>query len=61
MSCQSCGSIRNQLSNGEVAIHFTGRDGLTKPIVWVFPKLIAAFGRSRVKYSLLYSRQNPSN
>ena len=29
--------------NGEVAIHFPGREGLTKPIVWVFPKLTICF------------------
>jgi len=25
--------------NGEVAIHFRGLEGLSKPIVWVFPEL----------------------
>ena len=37
--CQSCGSLRNQLFNGEVAIHFPAREGLTQPIVAVFPEL----------------------
>ena len=39
MSCQSCGSALSQLFNGEIAIHFLGRHGLTQPIVWVFPKV----------------------
>ena len=26
--------------NGEIAIHFPGLEGLKKPIVWVFPKLL---------------------
>jgi hypothetical protein len=26
--------------SGEIAIHFPGLDGLDKPIVWVFPKLL---------------------
>ncbi len=39
MSCQSCGSVRERVFNGEIAIHFPGHDGLNKPIVWVFPKL----------------------
>lgn len=36
ISCQSCGSVHNRLFSGEVAIHFPGFDGLSKPIVWVF-------------------------
>ena len=40
MSCHSCGSLRRRLFSSEVAVHFPGLDGLTKPIVWVFPKLM---------------------
>jgi hypothetical protein len=29
--------------NGEIAIHFPGLEGLDKPIVWVFPKLLVCF------------------
>jgi hypothetical protein len=38
--CKSCksGNLRNL--NGEIAIHFSGVRGLTKPIVWVSPKLV---------------------
>ena len=39
MICQACGSLQQRTFNGEVAIHFSGWDGLNKPIVWVFPKL----------------------
>lgn len=39
IECPSCSSKNQQLFTGEVAIHFPGRDGLNKPIVWVFPKL----------------------
>ena len=39
VGCHSCSSKNQQLFNGEVAVHFAGRDGLNKPIVWVFPKL----------------------
>ena len=40
MTCQVCGSGQGRAFNGEIAIHFPGLDGLNKPIVWVFPKLL---------------------
>jgi hypothetical protein len=40
MSCKSCKSENQSNLNGEVAIHFPGLEGLEKPIVWVFPKLL---------------------
>jgi hypothetical protein len=40
MSCKSCQSDNQYTFNGEVAIHFPGLQGLNKPIVWVFPKLL---------------------
>ena len=40
MSCKHCTSDYQQNFNGELAIHFPGLDGLDKPIVWVFPKLL---------------------
>jgi hypothetical protein len=40
MCCKSCGSENRQRFNGEIAIHFPGLEGLDKPIVWVFPKLL---------------------
>jgi hypothetical protein len=38
--CSSCHSANKRIFNGEVAIHFSGLEGLDKPIVWVFPKLL---------------------
>jgi len=40
MQCESCQSENQRTLNGEIAIHSPGRDGLNKPIVWVFPKLL---------------------
>ncbi|HVN17254.1 MAG TPA: hypothetical protein VMU05_00725 [Dongiaceae bacterium] len=37
--CKLCSGTYVKIFNGEVAIHFPGRDGLNKPIVWVFPQL----------------------
>jgi hypothetical protein len=39
MTCKGCHSDNQSTFNGELAIHFPGRNGLDKPIVWVFPKL----------------------
>ena len=41
MSCKCCQSKNHRNFNGEVAIHFPGLKGLNRPIVWVFPKLLA--------------------
>ena len=39
--CKQCHSEHLGNFTGELAIHFTGLAGLNKPIVWVFPKLLA--------------------
>jgi hypothetical protein len=41
MKCRSCdASPAARPFSGEVALHFPGLNGLTKPIVWVFPKVL---------------------
>ena len=40
MTCKRCHSEKQSVYNGEVAIHFRGLEGLEKPIVWNFPKLL---------------------
>jgi hypothetical protein len=52
MSCLSCGSVRNRLFNGEVAIHFPGFDGLNKPIVWVFPNLTVCLDCGQAQFNI---------
>lgn len=44
MPCKSCQSDSQKTFNGEIAIHFPGLEGLNKPIVWVFPKLVVCLG-----------------
>ena len=34
--CKSCLGVSLKTFNGEMAMHFPGRAGLDKPIVWVF-------------------------
>jgi hypothetical protein len=38
MICQSCHSNRIEFS-AEINVHFPGWSGLSKPTVWVFPKM----------------------
>lgn len=37
-TCKSCRHANQKSFNAEIAMHFSGLDGLDKPIVWVFPK-----------------------
>jgi len=40
MACRSCG-LENQIGFGaEINIHFPGREGLNRPTVLAFPKLL---------------------
>lgn len=40
MKCKQCASESLKSFSAEVAIHFPGLEGLNKPIVWVFPKMV---------------------
>lgn len=40
MSCPHCDSHNERVFSAETAIHFSGIEGLDKPLVWVFPKLL---------------------
>jgi hypothetical protein len=52
VKCQSCGSTRNNVFNGEVGLHFPGLDGLRKPTVFVFPKVSVCFGCGAAQFNL---------
>jgi hypothetical protein len=39
LECKGCASHKAKSFKAEVAIHFPGREGLTQPLVWVFPRL----------------------
>jgi hypothetical protein len=43
MACVSCGSEKQAEFGAEAVIHFPGRKGLDKPLVWVFPKVVVCF------------------
>ena len=40
MGCKSCQSKYQRNLSAEIGIHFPGLEGLDKPVVWVFPKLV---------------------
>ena len=40
MACKQCSSDQQSTFNTEMNIHFPGREGLDKPAVWVFPKVV---------------------
>jgi hypothetical protein len=40
IACKSCGSKNQSNFTSEIGIHFPGLEGISKPVVWVFPKLV---------------------
>jgi len=52
MFCKSCQSENQHYLNGEVAIHFPGLEGLDKPIVWVFPKLLVCLNCGFTEFTI---------
>ena len=52
MSCKSCKSENQSNLTSEVAIHFPGLKGLNKPIVWVFPKLLACLNCGFTEFAI---------
>jgi hypothetical protein len=40
MACKQCSSDHHSTFSTEMNIHFPGREGLDKPTVWVFPKVV---------------------
>jgi len=50
--CKSCQSSNQSSFNGEIAIHFPGLEGLDKPIVWVFPKLLVCLNCGFAEFAI---------
>jgi hypothetical protein len=50
--CSSCQSVNQSTFNGEIAIHFPGLEGLEKPIVWVFPKLLVCLNCGFTEFAI---------
>ena len=52
MNCRRCSLENLKDFNAEVAIHFPGWEGLEKPIVWAFPKLLVCLDCRFVEFRL---------
>jgi hypothetical protein len=52
MSCRRCGSCEVKGFNGELGIHFSGWEGLEKPLVWAFPELMICQDCGFVEFEL---------
>jgi hypothetical protein len=52
MFCKSCQSENERTFNGEIAIHFPGAEGLKKPMVWVFPKLLVCLNCGFTEFAI---------
>ena len=52
MACRSCGSVNQTEFGAEINIHFSGRKGLDKPAVLVFPKLVVCLDCGVTQFTL---------
>jgi hypothetical protein len=50
--CRSCQSANQSTFNGEFATHFPGFEGLDKPIVWVFPKILVCLNCGFAEFAI---------
>jgi hypothetical protein len=41
LTCKNCVSENCRTFSGELAVHFPGIEGLLKPIIWIFPQILA--------------------
>ena len=52
MNCKSCGSDKLGNVSAEIALHFPGLQGLTKPIVWVFPEVFVCLNCGKAEFAV---------
>jgi len=50
MACPSCLSRNQAEFPAEINLHFPGRNNLTKPTVWVFPKVLVCLDCGASKF-----------
>ena len=53
MACYVCNSEGQKEFRSEIAIHFSGKENLTVPHVFVFPTLLVCFGCGFTGFSIL--------
>lgn len=52
MSCTACTSERQAEFRAEINIHFSGREGLDKPGVLIFPKLLVCLNCGTAEFAI---------
>ena len=52
MPCKSCQSLNQRNLNGEIGINFPGLNGLDKPKVFVFPKLLVCLNCGFTEFAI---------
>ena len=52
MSCTACTSECQAEFGAEMNIHFPGREGLDRPAVWVFPRLLVCLDCGLAQFSI---------
>jgi hypothetical protein len=52
MSCKSCQSANRREFPAEINVHFPGSRNLTKPAVWLFPKLLVCLDCGFVEFAI---------
>jgi hypothetical protein len=52
MPCKSCQSKNQQQFPAEINVHFPGIKNLTKPTVWLFPKLLICLDCGFVEFRI---------
>jgi len=52
MNCRSCGSGNRREFGTEINIHFPGLEGLDKPAVLVFPKVVVCLDCGFTQFTL---------
>lgn len=52
VTCKVCGSDQQSKFDAEIAIHFPGLKGLSKPHVWVFPELLVCLNCGKSEFTI---------
>jgi hypothetical protein len=52
ITCPSCASNNKRTLNGEIALHLPGLQGLDKPIVWSFPRVVVCLNCGFAEFAL---------
>jgi len=52
MPCKACGSLNQSKFTAEVAIHFAELKNIDKPVVWVFPDVVACLNCGTAEFAV---------